>query len=45
MQDLLENNLIKESGEDEAKIFYLKMKGDYQRYKAEVAEKEKKEGT
>ena len=40
--DLLENNLIKkeETKDDksqESQVFYLKMKGDYFRYKAEVA--------
>lgn len=37
--DLLENHLIKASGgsDCESNVFYLKMKGDYKRYIAEVA--------
>lgn len=38
--DLLENNLITKKAEDqppESRVFYLKMKGDYYRYLAEVA--------
>lgn len=38
-QDLLDNHLIKvakENEDDEATVFYLKMKGDYYRYLAEV---------
>lgn len=34
---LLEEHLIPKSDEDEGKVFYLKMKGDYYRYQAEVA--------
>lgn len=38
MLDLLETHLIKEdSKEFESNVFYLKMKGDYYRYKAEIA--------
>jgi len=33
---LLDSHLIKEDGPAESKIFYLKMKGDYYRYLAEV---------
>ena len=49
LQELLEK-LAPEDGQDgenadqEAKIFYCKMKGDYFRYKAEVAGDEKKTG-
>ncbi|CAL8281533.1 unnamed protein product [Lota lota] len=41
---LLDEYLIKSCGEDqlESKVFYLKMKGDYFRYLAEVATSEKK---
>ena len=36
--DLLEKHLLKHvENEDESKVFYLKMKGDYKRYIAEVA--------
>jgi 14-3-3 protein beta/theta/zeta len=35
--DLLEKNLIAYSTQAESKVFYLKMKGDYYRYLAEVA--------
>lgn len=34
---LLDNFLIPKAGEAESKVFYLKMKGDYYRYLAEVA--------
>lgn len=39
---LLDDHLIKNNEELESKVFYLKMKGDYHRYLAEVAEDEKK---
>jgi 14-3-3 protein beta/theta/zeta len=35
--NLLENHLIAHSSNAESKVFYLKMKGDYYRYLAEVA--------
>ncbi|XP_020790096.1 14-3-3 protein zeta-like [Boleophthalmus pectinirostris] len=35
--ELLEKFLIPQSSKDEGKVFYLKMKGDYFRYQAEVA--------
>ena len=37
LQSLLENHLIKNSTSNESQVFYLKMKGDYYRYLAEVA--------
>ncbi|KAM3615005.1 uncharacterized protein V6R79_022070 [Siganus canaliculatus] len=42
--DLLKNHLIPKAAEAESKVFYLKMKGDYHRYLAEVATGEKKDG-
>lgn len=33
----IDNHLVKKSEDDEAKVFYLKMKGDYNRYMAEYA--------
>lgn len=45
MSDKRESGLIKNAGDDpEGKIFYLKMKGDYLRYKAEVAQGKEKQG-
>lgn len=46
VQDLLDNFLIPkvEKEKPESKVFYLKMKGDYYRYIAEVASAEKKPG-
>jgi 14-3-3 protein beta/theta/zeta len=35
--DLLDNHLISKASNPESKVFYLKMKGDYYRYLAEVA--------
>jgi len=39
---LLNDYLIPNATEDESKVFYMKMKGDYYRYLAEVANDEKK---
>lgn len=36
-QNLLDKYLIPKAGNPESKVFYLKMKGDYYRYLAEVA--------
>ena len=36
-QKLLDDFLIAKSSQHESKVFYLKMKGDYYRYLAEVA--------
>lgn len=43
-QKLLDDHLIANSKAPESKVFYLKMKGDYYRYLAEVATGEKKDG-
>ena len=37
MQQLLDKHLIPKASNAESKVFYLKMKGDYYRYLAEVA--------
>ncbi|CAN9503922.1 unnamed protein product [Ophioblennius macclurei] len=41
--DLLDKHLIPLAGTPESKVFYLKMKGDYFRYKAEVAADDKRD--
>lgn len=43
LQELLDKYLIPENQEVDSQVFYLKMKGDYNRYLAEVAEEDKKE--
>ena len=35
---MIDSTLLKKAEEDEAKVFYIKMKGDYNRYMAEYAE-------
>lgn len=42
-QVLLDKHLIPKSAESEPKVFYLKMKGDYYRYLAEVASGEERQ--
>lgn len=37
LQGLLDKHLIPKASNPESKVFYLKMKGDYYRYLAEVA--------
>ncbi len=44
LQELLDKYLIPKASNAESKVFYLKMKGDYYRYLAEVAGSNK-EGT
>lgn len=44
MQELLDLYLIPGAEEVDSKVFYLKMKGDYFRYLAEVATAEHKDG-
>lgn len=44
LQDLLDKHLIPNATPADSKVFYLKMKGDYYRYLAEVAIGEDKEG-
>lgn len=41
--DLLSAHLIPKASTPESRVFYLKMKGDYYRYLAEVAQKEEKD--
>lgn len=40
LQNLLDNHLIPNAKPADSKVFYLKMKGDYYRYLAEVATEE-----
>lgn len=44
LQRLLDNHLIPNAKTADSKVFYLKMKGDYYRYLAEVAAGEAKQG-
>jgi len=44
VQGLLDNYLIVKATAAESKVFYKKMKGDYYRYKAEVAKSADKAG-
>jgi 14-3-3 protein epsilon len=41
----IDNNLLKRTEDDEAKVFYLKMKGDYNRYIAECTQGDLKDKT
>lgn len=45
LQGLLDKYLIPKASNAESKVFYLKMKGDYYRYLAEVATGETRNGT
>jgi len=44
LQTLLDKNLVPNASSAESQVFYLKMKGDYYRYLAEVASGSKKTG-
>ena len=44
LQGLLDNFLVPKASNAESKVFYLKMKGDYFRYLAEVAVGDAKAG-
>lgn len=44
-QSLLDKFLIPKASNAESKVFYLKMKGDYYRYLAEVATGDTRNGT
>lgn len=41
LQELLEKHLIPKAKKKESQVFYMKMMGDYYRYKAEVASEDK----
>jgi len=41
VKDLLDKYLVAKASSAESKVFYLKMKGDYYRYLAEVAVSDK----
>ena len=44
LQELLDEHLISKASNPESKVFYLKMKGDYYRYLAEVASPADRQG-
>ena len=44
MQSLLDKHLVPNASSADGQVFYLKMKGDYHRYLAEVASGAKKTG-
>lgn len=44
LQNLLAEYLIPKASGEESKVFYLKMKGDYYRYLAEIAQGEDRKG-
>lgn len=44
LQTLLDKHLVPNASNAESQVFYLKMKGDYYRYLAEVASGSKKTG-
>lgn len=43
MQEILDEMLLPNSKKPEAQVFYMKLKGDYYRYKAEFSKDEEKE--
>jgi len=44
LQELLDKHLIDKEGPVESQVFFLKMKGDYYRYLAEVASEDERAG-